>query len=316
MRIKSCGWLAGLAVGCGPAGKSGGGGTDSGGGDGGYDAWESVRDCAGDASDAALTEQIALVVAAEDSLHEMIACGQLYGTLIGELLNVLVVLVSEGPDSVALTEGYTWDGAGQYVAAPGGSGVTTMRVRFSFGADYLAGAAGELIAPNLFDPDSYLTGVSLDVDPSSLELLVRYDAPGPLVELLGRGESPRNPLRLGAEDLAGISEELLKQRVEMDILVDDPRDGGVVTYTVAASEATVESVFTSSRVDLAAVDLAAASAATGQQLTTLSWGVDYGSSFAALNGTVDFEVLGGDFDYLGTWEWVESPMPVRTLSCR
>lgn len=293
--------------------------TNTSGDDGGeeqtYDEWQSVRACAGDAPAADIAAEVALVAATEESLHEMVACGMLYYTIIVDLINVLQVMVTAGPDAVALTEGYTTDGAGQYRAAPAGSGSTVMDVRFFFGDDYTAGARGDLITHNLFDPDSYLTNVRVEVDPGSFELVLRYDEHGPLVELLGRGDSPRNPLRISADAVGELASELGKQGVDMDILVDDPREGGVITYSVNATPTTVESAALGERIDLAGLDLAATSAATGQDLSTLTWDLAYARSGAALNGRVDFQVLGGSFDYLGTWDWSASPRPVRTLSC-
>ncbi|MBI2395093.1 MAG: hypothetical protein HYV09_36320 [Deltaproteobacteria bacterium] len=78
-----------------------------------------------------------------------------------------------------------WRGAGEVVATSGRS--------------YTAFASGARIPHDLFDPDSYLIGRR--IIEARYRDQIAYDRAGPLVELLGQGPTPPNPITIGGDDV-------------------------------------------------------------------------------------------------------------------
>jgi hypothetical protein len=305
-----------LLVGC---GGSGGKGEDTAAVDpaaAATDAYPGLAGCADDLTKAQADRHLAILDESEDSMHEMVVCGGLYFQLLGDLVGYLATVAVNGPDSAQLTEGYRFDGAGAYVAAPPDAGSTSMHVRFHFGDDYTAGARGALVTDNLFDADSYLENVRVDLDTGTGEVLLRHDGPGPLVELLGLGTNPGRPVRLGTAEIDGIATEIGKLLVDLDIRVEDPRVLATVTYDVEVAQDTVAAVLAGDRAVLDMTSMTADSDDPQQHLVSRDWDVEYNDSQGGLDGTIGFVVSGGSFDYEGVWTYEASGWPTRrTVAC-
>ena len=176
--------------------------------------------CVSDLSQGTIDENLGIVLNLEQSYHEMVACGQLT-FLAAYAVSDMFATFLEGGGRGGVPEGLTKE-EGVYVAAPGGFANARMELRFYYGHDYEVGNAGDLVTYNIFKIGKYLEGASLDFDYETFELLIRYDAPGPLVELLGYGTDAPRPIRLDEGDLKDLGFGRMKPRKA--VLQDAPNE--------------------------------------------------------------------------------------------
>ncbi len=286
------------------------GGLGTGGtiGDTGEDTTE-LEGCAPEGADIDLHVQISADF--QTSMHELVVCGGLTIRIAVAASQALYELIFESV-SDATPGGFEYMGDGTYKT---GDASTDMGLRFVYGADYAVGGQGDPILHSIFVLDSYLVNPSVSSD--GVTVTVNYDEPGPLVELLGFGASPANPLVLTLADSLTISNELNKIRVEGDILVGDSAGAATVDYTVNIEPSPISQlILPFGSLDFSLVDAGATREDPAQTLTSTSFGVSYTDSGSDLDGAVDFEVRGGEFDYQGTLDYsTGDAYGVLNLSC-
>jgi hypothetical protein len=253
----------------------------------------------------------------KESMHELVVCGGLtFKISIAATQAAVDLMVNSVSDATPSEFTYMGDGTFQTGSSEGESG-TDMGLYFVFGADYEAGAAGTRIPGNIFVLDSYLTGASITVDDVTQTATIDYAEPGPIVELLGFGPTPDNPLVVDLADTLAISAELNKIRVAGDVVVGDRRAGVDVDYTVGLLPSPVANLL----IPFAQLDYeltgASASSDLGQQLEIDEWTVEYvDEGGGALQGKLDFTVTGGEFDFAGELDYgTGSTYGELTLTC-
>jgi hypothetical protein len=324
-------WIAGIVCSLGSSGcllgSSGGGGSGgSDGSDGSSDeadddgsasvadgseggAHAELAQCRGDATDDEVIDTIAITDAYRDSLHEMVVCGGLAVQLCAAIIEGVIVAIQNASDD-ATPPAWSYD-AGVYRTS--GSGVQ-MEARFFYAEDFAVGTAGEQVQHNLFLVDSYLVDAELVIDVFTGESEIRYDEPGPLVELLGFGADPANPLPITFAHLADIENRLSALEFESVIVLDDERDTGTIRYHLATPRQPAGALLGGAglRFDLEEAD--GERAALDQELVVDSWNVEYTGN-KSLDGVVEFHVDGRHFPFAGTMIWDRIEYPERTLSC-
>lgn len=168
-----------------------------------------------------------LVDAFRVSLSEMIACGRLTADLAGGVQSGIASAILENR-SDATPDGWTYEGEGLYTTA---GGQASMETRFFFGADFEAGATGDPVEHNVFLVDSYLAGARVSVpDPLSFQAELRFESPGPLVELLGYGPSPASPIVVDLQALGSIGDRIAGLAFESDISVEEAGGSETIRY--------------------------------------------------------------------------------------
>lgn len=275
---------------------------------GGLGSW-TMEGCAEGATQSELEESTRILLDSESSLHEMVACGTLQWQLVGSVVQTALALVglSDTPDTGFVYQG---DGTGSYTTSAGGSG-SSMEVVFRLGEDYEVGAAGEVVPADLFDPDSYLTGVTVSADLHQAE--VSYASTGPLVELLGFGVSPPNPLVIDLADLESAFSELETVRVASTIYVSDAVDETTVVYAAESVEKAVAHYALGDTLDLDALEVDATRGSQGFVGTDSE--LVYSNGLGALDGFIDAEVRDGPVDYDVRLVYDSSGWPTWELSC-
>lgn len=321
-------WIAGIVCSLGSSGclfGGGGGGSgssDDGGGvdesdsgaddlgddDGSVDPYAELADCRGAASDAEVLDTIAITNAYGESLHEMVVCGGLGVSLAIALVEGVIEAVQNASNDATPP---AWDFAdGVYHT---GSSTVDMEARFYYADDFEVGAAGELVPYNVFLVDSYLVDGELVVSLPSGETEIRYDEPGPLVELLGFGADPPNPLPVTFADLGDIEDRLGALEMETVVVLNDPRETGTIRYHLTTPRQPASSLVDGGlRFVLEEADGERAS--LDQILAVDAWEVEYTGS-QALDGEVAFHVDGRHFPFAGTMSWSGTQYPDRTLRC-
>lgn len=245
-----------------------------------------VEACAGSAD---VDDTTAIVTDFKDSAHEMVTCGNLTFQLMFALLDTAQTFL-QNPDG--LPSAFTYD-AGLYRAS--GSGVA-MDLWFVATEGSPVGAAGEIVEPNVFDPESYFVGMNV-VDNGDGTATLSFDAPGPLAALLGQGDAPTSPLLVTDTDAAVLASNLAALELTGLIYVDDTRSVSTITYELSYPYETVTSLLTGQRLNMQAVAATGARDDLGQSLSAPDWNVDYGELAGTLEGTIDADVLGGPFDF-------------------
>jgi hypothetical protein len=310
------GWIAALMCALGSpgclwtsSGSSSSGDDDGSEDDGDVEEFAALASCRGNASDEEVAETIAITTAYSESLHEMVVCGGLAVSLCAAIVEGIIEAMQEREDD-ATPDAWSFD-EGVYRTA--GNGVQ-MEALFFYADDFEVGAAGEQVPYNLFLVDTYLVGAVLVLDVSSGETEIRYDEPGPLVELLGFGANPPNPLPVTFDDIDDIQDRLAALEFESIIVFDDEREQGTIRYHLATPRQSAGALLDGSALRFVLEEADGERAVLDQTLAVGDWNVTY-TDGRALDGEVHFHVDGRHFPFAGVMSWSGTQYPDRSLSC-
>lgn len=244
------------------------------------------------------------------SYHEMVACGGLAFQLSRDVTQILVTSLLDA-QGLEVTTGFVYDGEGRYVSA---NGSTDMVVTYLYGDDLQAGAEDEVVAHNLFDFDNYLRGIVPIPNLVTGQLEVHWDSKGPLVELLGQGANPPNPMVFSIDALPQ-PHELGRLKMVSTVEVVDARPTATVTYTLVSQPKRLNPLLDQGDMEM---DLLGTQTITekGAILTTTSWGVGYNDTAGALDGDIDFELESGTIGLEGTYSFANTSYPEIGWTCR
>lgn len=264
-----------------------------------------VGECAGSAD---VEDTTVIVTEFKDSAHEMVTCGSLSLLLIRNLLLSAQTFMT---DASALPGALTYED-GLYRAS--GTGVA-MDLWLELPEGSSLGAAGETVTPNVFDGDSYFVNLSLE-DNGDGTATMRFDSPGPLASLLGRGDAPESPLTVTDADAASLASNLSALRLSGLIYVDEALSHATVTYELSNPDGALSDMFSGQRVDMHGISASAAREDLGQTLSVTLWDVVYGDLAGTLEGTIEADVTGGPFDYHAqlAYSGLDSE-PAITITC-
>lgn len=275
------------------------------------DALAALASCRGDADDSEVLDSLVITDEYGESLHEMVACGQLSVALCAGVISGIFDAIAAQSDD-ATPDGWEFVGEGVYRTS---SSSTEMQMRFYLAEDFSFGSAGDPVRENLFLVDSYLVNAALSIDWTTGAAELVYDEPGPLVELLGLGVDPPNPLPVDWTDLADLQTKLRALEFEGDIVVLDPREHSTIAYDLHVPRQTADSLVSGTspmRFQLTNAD--GDRADLGQTIVMRDFDVAY-ANHGTLDGSVDFTAQGGPVDYDAYLEWNDTPFPTRTVSC-
>lgn len=297
-------WIAG---GC--------GGAESGGDTTGAEVnpiYASLAACTEGLSTAEIDDTLVISDDLSESLHELVVCGGLQASIVGALLDATFNLLQD-PNGEVLPEAFSYEGEGVY-RTTGKS--TTMDVTFVLGHDTSFGKKGDVVKENLFVMSSYLVGAKTKVDLLEQQAEVSYTATGPLVELMGFGATPPNPIVVKLSDASKLQKELQSLEVEGVVTVKDPRTYATIAYDVTFARAPLLDAIgaTGSAIDV--VSLSGTRGGLGQTLESTSWVVRYDGEADAIEGAFAYKVDGKHFPFLGAVTWSAADGSQTTeLSC-
>lgn len=279
-------------------------------GSGGGDVDASALDaCRGGASDAQVDDTVVIVGEFNDSLHEMVVCGGLQVRICAGVIDGIIdAIIAQSND--ATPDGWTYEGGGVYRTSGAGVEMTTQ---FYLAEDFEFGSAGDVVTENLFLVDSYLVGAVLEVDFSNGATQIVYDQPGPLVELLGFGPNPPNPLPVDVNDLNDLKAKLRNLEFEANIVVDDMRETSIIEYELVTPRQSAGALVGGEAMSYEMVDASGFRAGLDQMLEVQSWDVVFVDG--GLDGTIDFTVDGQHFGYAGTMVYESSGWADPQLRC-
>lgn len=262
---------------------------------------DNLSSCRGDADDEQALDTILVSEEYGDSLHEMIACGNLTLLLAGRIIAGVVDALQSGAQGET-PDGWTFEG-GVYTTTASGV-VMTLELYQD----------GERLDANVFLLESFLVGAeaSLQAD-GSVE--ISFDAVGPLVGLLGLGDEPQSPVTVSLNDLNAVGVELGKLEIATNIVVDD--DSGstsVVHYELDSEPQTVTDILESGGIVYTLVQADATRDDLEQELVVREWEIDF-VDHGVLDGYSLFEVSGDHFNFAGRISFDHSALPERELEC-
>ncbi|MEM7152450.1 MAG: hypothetical protein AAF799_06375 [Myxococcota bacterium] len=214
----------------------------------------------------------------------------------------------------------TYEGEGRYrFAAPR----STTDIEVYLTENFQFGGPGDRITHNLFVMSSYL----LDPQPSLLEpdeenpasLSIEYAGPGPLVELLGYGPNPPNPLVLTTAEISDLEHGFRQLEVRAAMSAAHTTGDLSVTYDALTEPLLAETIGVDLPVTFELLDSTATHEAHGLQLEIEAWDMEWSLGYHATIGTIN-AVIPGDEAQVSVH--LEYPMlqagldvPLRTITC-
>lgn len=307
MRISARSWwVVGLVSILGGCFGSGSGGS----GDDGSNA--ALRECSGDATPDEIDDNVVITAEYGESLHEMVACGGLNVALCNGVIEGIVdAIIDQRSD--ATPDGWSWQGDGSYVTMAENA---TMETRFYATHDFSFAAAGERVPHDVFLIDNYLVNAAVSVDFTTGRTEIVYDSAGPLVELLGQGATPPNPLEITLDGLSTFQAEFRALEFDSDVWLDDPREHAVVTYHVTTPRLATDALVTGEGMRYDLVEADATREDLDQALVVDEWTIVFTNDGGGqLDGSSSYHLTGGHFELVGEASFEHSTFPETTLSC-
>ncbi len=276
------------------------------------DGYPELDDCRGGATDDQVADTVVIAHEYADSLHEMVACGGLNVALCnGVIEGIINAIIEQSTD--ATPSGWVYQGNGTYVTMSEGA---TMETRFYVARDFSFAAAGELVTEDVFLIDNYLVNAVVAVDFSTGRTDIQYESVGPLVELLGQGANPPNPLRITLGGLGEFQREFRALEFESDVVLDDVREHATVRYHVVTPRLATQALVTGEGMAYELIDADATREDLGQALVVDEWTIEFvGDGGGKLDGSSRYHVDGRHFDFAGETRFESSANPETTLSC-
>lgn len=260
-----------------------------------------VAECQGDAD---VDDVTFIAWDYEQSVHELITCGQLNMQLTQAVLTSFQTVIG---DPSSLPEGWSY-AEGVYTIE--GVGVS-MDIVFQYGPDSPIGQAGGAIAHDLFASESFLVNPVTSRDNDTY--IVTYDEPGPLAALLGQGTNPPNPITLTPEALSAAQLIIGGLQAKAVIHLDDERTA-TITYHLESPEQLITSMLFGSQIDYDMIDASAVRDDLGQTMTTTVWDITYNNTLHGLMGDIEADVVGGPFDFHVAYAYSGGD-PAVTITC-
>jgi hypothetical protein len=276
----------------------------------------SLAGCSEGLSDEKLATSLLLAYDVDASVHELIACGGLtIQVAIGLVTGVVAMVVD---DEEVMPGGLSFEGEGVYVSSSQlGESSMTMRVRLyeRIGDEYILAGA------NLFDKNSYLTGVSVEAEGSAsvdfdiddpldtnvdadASVVISYDEAGPWAKLLGLGDPPPNPIELG--DITELDPDFSNIYIETEVEIHDVKGGSDIRVTFATERVGLVDLFDNGNLDYEVVSLVASNAELRQEMTLNAWDIAF-VRHGELSGSTSLSVsssarVGLDYEAVLTYE--------------
>lgn len=222
----------------------------------------------------------------EDSLMEMLVCGQLSVELVDGVQSGVWRAIIDGR-SDATPEGWVHQDDGTYLT---GSATTDMTSAFHLSRDTSFGAKGDRIEANVFRVDSYLDNPRVVISTDSLlsgKGELHFDAAGPLVELLGFGAEPSSPIAVDVGDAAKLASKLDDLEFRSDIHYVDADGETTIMYDVQTRPLPASALLLGEALQY---EVEAITATRGEMtLDVTTWAMDFRDE-QGISGQVDVRV--------------------------
>ncbi|MBK7578991.1 MAG: hypothetical protein IPI67_02190 [Myxococcales bacterium] len=249
----------------------------------------------------------------KDSCHEMVVCGGLSAAF---TITLVEVLINAASGSSTDPSGFVYVGEGRYAAG------TQMEITLKLAKDTSFGKIGDVIDFNLFDVSSYFTSAKLVASASvstngtaKTSLSAEFEGKGKGFELLGLEPGPDGTIQT---DLATISANLgASILLETKILMNDVRDSSTISYQLDSPATLLSNYLESGPMDMQLVKITGTASSKSQTILMKDWAMAFkaSSSSGTLDGSIDFEVRGGAFDYVAKFTYPHRKEPDVSLGC-
>jgi hypothetical protein len=273
---------------------------------------EQLAACVGTTSQAELDNNLRTASYFEDSAHEMVVCGGISFAFIQVIVDMGINLVTD-PSSTPTEVIPFQDGV--YKSSTSGYKEVKMDVELFAGSDYSFAKQGERIPFNVQDASNYLVGGKVTVDLVKQTASVSYQSAGPLIELLGFGANPPNPLAVSLSDLKKLSSEFGKVTMASTVYVNDEKGTSTFTYALTTPKQPVSSIFNAGRFTYQMDSVSGTRSDNKQSMKSSTWDIAYEDSVHGLDGTMAMDFTGGVFPYRATFAYPKSKKPVVSYSC-
>jgi hypothetical protein len=254
---------------------------------------------------------LAIARALEDSMHELVVCGGMAQRFSMSFFNVLINLAAKAPTQ---PKQFKHVGQGRYQVG----GVMTISLSLPFATSF--GQVGDPIPFDIFDPDNYFTKAHVEAvaaadltGSAEARLALRFEEQRPGLELLGHLITG-NDVTL---EFDAVVDVLSRIQLRQDIGVKDKRGDVEIEWRAVSDGVPMHNlVFGAGGAPIHIQSATAVDQTRGQTLTITDFGMEFsGGAAGTMDGYVDFQVRGGDFDWAGRFVYPHRKTPDVTLSC-
>lgn len=272
-----------------------------------------IEGCTSGLSSAEIEAELAIAVAFEQSMHEMIICG---GLTVSYSVSFVDVLVNAALSQGTSPEGFVYLGDGRYDAG----GMMTISLHLPYDTSF--GQTGDIIPFDVFDPANYFadlkavaTGTVDILGNTSTELQLEFSDTGPGFELLGAAATTGNSLTLDFDQMV---ESLGQVQVRTSFVgVSDQVGDVTVQYLMQdAGAVTIADLIHGGTMATELMDVTATRESSAQRIEVTRWAMEFGGgSVGTLDGEVELRVVGGAFPYTAHFVYPHRKTPDITLGC-
>ena len=105
--------------------------------------------------------------------------------------------------------------------------------------------------------------------------------------------------------------------LETKILMSDERETSTIVYELESPATLLSSYLASGPMDMQLVKVAGSASATGQTISIKNWAMQFkaSNSSGTLDGSIEFAIQGGAFDYVATFTYPHRKEPDVALGC-
>jgi len=261
-------------------------------------------------------QNLEIISALEASMHELVVCGGMSQRF---AVSFYDTLINTARGMASSPKGFKYLGEGRY----GAGGIMVVTLELAAATSF--GKPGDPILFDVFDINSYFADAHIDVKAGNgamnADVSIAFSSTNPGSELLGDLVTSNGHVHLDFKklvDLLGVIQ------LRQEITIDDQRGSVEVDYNVLGEPVPIKNLVfaqgsTSSSSNGAPLVILGASAKNpdvGQVLTITNWDMAFaGGGARTLDGTISFEVRGGDFDFGGTFVYPHRSSPDIELRC-
>jgi hypothetical protein len=259
-----------------------------------------------------IVNQLPIVAELFSATGSVAGAGRLQSDLIVVLSDWLPTLIQNPSGSNPLPEGFFYNGNGTYRIAQSPTDAEFLDIQLVLDKNYGFGLQGDPLPGDPFSMNSYLVNPSLSINILTSKLNISFASTGPLVELLGYGSNPANPIELPlnansiTDTLKNLSNGLKNLLVKTSLVTIIQGKRSSIEFSASTVPTAMSTLLSTSIVSIGSLTATGTDSSTGQTITATGEGftiylptsatVFQSSGSAVVSGNLTSQITGGQLN--------------------